>query len=158
MSGRTHLYEVGLAWTGNDGDGTTDYRSYRRDHEITAAGKATLAGSSDPSFRGDRTRWNPEEMLVAAIASCHMLWFLHLASDAGIVVTDYRDAPRGTMTEDEDGAGRFTGIVLHPAVSVRGDVEPAAAERLHHLAHEKCFIANSVNFPVTCEPSLRRDA
>ncbi|MDZ4738211.1 MAG: OsmC family protein [Rhodospirillaceae bacterium] len=157
MSGRTHRYEIGLNWTGNDGKGTVDYRAYRRDHEITAAGKAPLAASSDPAFRGDRTRWNPEEMLVAAIASCHMLWFLHLASDAGIVVTDYRDQPRGTMAEDEDGAGRFTEVVLHPTVIVRGDVDPTVAAQLHHTAHEKCFIANSVNFPVRCEPSLQRD-
>ncbi|MEX2199956.1 MAG: OsmC family protein [Dongiaceae bacterium] len=158
MSGRTHRYEIALDWTGNDGAGTRGYRSFRRDHEIAAPGKPTLAGSADPAFRGDRTRWNPEELLLAAVSSCHMLWFLHLASDAGIVVTGYRDAPVGTMAEEADGAGRFVGIVLHPSVTVRGVVDAATTERLHHDAHAKCFIANSVNFPVRCEPALRIEA
>ena len=163
MTGRTHRYEVALDWTGNDGAGTRDYRSYRRDHEIAAPGKPTLVGSSDPAFRGNAARWNPEELLVAAVSSCHMLWFLHLASDAGIVVTGYRDAPVGTMAEDADGAGRFVEITLHPSVRVRGDadagtVERATVERLHHEAHEKCFIANSLNFPVRCEPALQTGA
>jgi organic hydroperoxide reductase OsmC/OhrA len=158
MSGRTHRYEIALAWTGNDGAGTRDYRSYRRDHEIAAPGKPALAGSSDPAFRGDRTRWNPEELLVASVSACHMLWFLHLASDAGIVVTGYRDAPVGTMAEDAGAAGRFVEIVLHPTVTVRGDVDTATVERLHHDAHKKCFIANSLNFPVRCEPALRNGA
>lgn len=154
MTGRTHRYEIAVAWTGNDGSGTTGYRAYRRDHEIAAPGKPSIAGSSDPAFRGDPARWNPEELLVASLSACHMLWYLHLASDAGIVVIDYSDAPVGTMVETPDGGGHFSEVVLHPAVTIRGG-DAALAARLHHDAHAKCFVASSMNFPVRCEPQIR---
>ena len=154
MTGRTHRYEIAVAWTGNDGSGTTGYRAYRRDHEIAAPGKPSIAGSSDPAFRGDPARWNPEELLVASLSACHMLWYLHLASDAGIVVIDYSDAPVGTMVETPDGGGHFSEVVLHPTVTIRGG-DAALAARLHHDAHAKCFVARSMNFPVRCEPQIR---
>jgi organic hydroperoxide reductase OsmC/OhrA len=143
---REHNYSVKVIWTGNAGNGTSVYRAYQRDHEITVAGKPPIPGSSDPKFRGDSTRYNPEELLVGALSTCHMLWYLHLCADAGVVVVSYEDRAEGTMEESSDGGGRFTGVTLHPHVQVRGSVEQA--EALHQRAHEVCFIANSVNFPV----------
>jgi organic hydroperoxide reductase OsmC/OhrA len=143
---REHRYSVNVAWTGNTGKGTSDYRSYTRDHEIRVPGKPPVHGSSDPKFRGDPVRYNPEELLVAALSSCHMLWYLHLCADAGIVVVSYEDRAEGTMEESGEGAGRFVRVMLRPHVRVTESVEQA--EALHQRAHELCFIANSVNFPV----------
>jgi organic hydroperoxide reductase OsmC/OhrA len=143
---REHRYSVNVRWTGNTGQGTSDYRSYRRDHEIDVAGKPAIPGSADPKFRGDPLRYNPEELLVAALSTCHMLWYLHLCADAGIVVMSYEDRAEGTMEESSEGAGRFAGVTLRPQVRIKGSVEQA--EALHERAHELCFIANSVNFPV----------
>ena len=147
---RDHHYALALHWTGNRGTGTADYNAYGRDHELTAAGKPTLLGSADKTFRGDAARWNPEEMLVAALASCHMLSFLHVAVLNNIVVTGYTDEATGTMQTGADGSGRFTDVVLRPTVTVRADTAPDL-EALHHEAHRLCFIANSVNFPVRTE-------
>jgi organic hydroperoxide reductase OsmC/OhrA len=143
---REHRYPVNVAWTGNTGKGTFDYRSYTRDHEIRVPGKPSIHGSSDPKFRGDPVRYNPEELLVAALSSCHMLWYLHLCADAGIVVVSYEDRAEGTMEESGEGDGRFVRVMLRPHVRVTESVEQA--EALHQRAHELCFIANSVNFPV----------
>jgi organic hydroperoxide reductase OsmC/OhrA len=153
MSGRTHHYAVRLEWTGNLGSGTSGYRDYGRGHETKVPGKPILPGSSDPSFRGDRTRWNPEELLVSSLSSCHMLWYLHLCAVNGIVVTAYSDEAEGTMLENEDGSGRFASVLLRPRVSLAPGSNPDLASALHHEAHAKCFIANSVNFPVLCEPA-----
>lgn len=149
-----HRYSVTVEWTGNLGSGTADYRAYARDHEIGAAHKPSIAGSSDPAFRGDRSRWNPEELLVAALSTCHQLWYLHVAADAGIVVTAYADRAEGIVTEQSDGSGRFTHVVLRPRVTIAAGSDSDKAKALHHAAHEKCFIANSVNFPVACEPTI----
>jgi organic hydroperoxide reductase OsmC/OhrA len=151
---REHRYSVTVRWTGNLGSGTSGYSAYSRDHEIGEQGKQSIQGSSDPAFRGDRSRWNPEELLVASLSTCHMLWYLHLAADKGIVVTAYSDQPEGTMEERSDGAGRLTHVVLRPTVTIVGADNTDHANTLHHVAHEKCFIANSVNFPVTCEPKI----
>jgi organic hydroperoxide reductase OsmC/OhrA len=150
----THRYEVSVVWTGNLGEGTASYRSYRRDHEVVAPDKPVILGSSDPAFRGDPARWNPEELLVAALSQCHMLQFLHLAAVANVVVTAYHDLAEGSMVEDlRDSSGRFAEVVLRPRVTVaNADMVDRAAE-LHHRAHELCFIASSVNFPVRCEPA-----
>lgn len=145
---KQHQYAVSIAWTGNDGSGTQSYRSYRRDHEIAAAGKPPIPGSSDPAFRGDRTRYNPEELLVASLSSCHMLWYLHLCSVNGIVVLDYHDEAAGTLQEEDDGAGTFVRVVLKPRVTVAGGSDRGKALALHEEAHHLCFIARSVRFPV----------
>jgi organic hydroperoxide reductase OsmC/OhrA len=153
MSGKTHFYETAVIWTGNRGDGTASYQAYGRDHILRVSGKSDLALSSDPAFRGDGSKFSPEELFVASLASCHMLWYLHLCADAGIVVIAYEDHAEATMTETEPG--RFEAVVLHPRVILaKGD--PQAAEVLHEDAHRKCFIANSVNFPVSCEPKVIR--
>jgi organic hydroperoxide reductase OsmC/OhrA len=148
---KQHLYHTKLRWTGNTGTGTTSYRGYERAHEISVEGKPTIAGSSDPSFRGDRTKYNPEEMFLASLSSCHMLWFLHFCSEASVIVLGYTDAATGTMTETDDGNGRFSEVVLKPRVQVKEEwmIEKTAA--IHDRAHHFCFIANSVNFPVRHE-------
>ena len=157
---KQHQYAVTTVWTGNDGTGTQSYRGYRRDHEISAAGKPPIPGSSDPAFRGDRTRYNPEELLVASLSSCHMLWYLHLCADNGIVVLDYRDEAGGTMQEEPDGGGVFVRVVLKPRVRIaRGGKDSQSSERdkalaLHERAHHLCFIARSVRFPVEVVPEV----
>jgi organic hydroperoxide reductase OsmC/OhrA len=150
---QTHAYEVGVAWTGNKGEGTSAYTAYERAHEITAEGKPAIPGSSDPAFRGDKTRYNPEELLVASLSACHMLWFLHLCADAHVVVTAYADKASGTMKLTADGGGHFTEVTLKPAVTIKEGCDPRLAEELHHRAHHLCFIANSMNFPVGVEPT-----
>ena len=151
MSG-AHRYEIAVTWTGNRGAGTAGYRQYDRAHTIQAEGKAAIAGSADPIFRGDPACYNPEELLVASLAACHMLWYLHLCADAGVVVTAYCDTAEGAMQIDADGGGRFVEVVLRPRVTVTDGSAIATAERLHAEASAKCFIANSVRFPVRHEP------
>jgi organic hydroperoxide reductase OsmC/OhrA len=151
---RRHQYEVTVTWTGNSGTGTSGYRNYERAHEISALGKSTVAGSSDPTFRGDRTRWNPEELLVASLSACHKLWYLHLCAEAGVVVDTYVDKAIGVMEESADGSGQFVEVTLRPRVVLAPGSDKAKAESLHHQAHSKCFIARSVNFPVLCEPVI----
>ena len=152
---KQHLYSVNVRWTGNLGNGTADYRAYKRDHEISAQGKPPVLASSDPAFRGDGSRYNPEDLLVASLSACHMLWYLHLCADAGIVVTRYQDEAKGTMVETEDGGGHFTQVTLQPAVTVAAGADARVALQLHEKAHHHCFIASSVNFPVLCEPSIK---
>jgi organic hydroperoxide reductase OsmC/OhrA len=150
---RMHRYAVRVTWTGNRGTGTSGYRDYARDHEVTADRKPALAGSSDAAFRGDPERWNPEELLVAALSQCHLLAYLHLCAVAGIVVTAYADAAEGRMAEHPDGSGEFTEVVLRPEVVLADPGRTAEAAALHERAHDICFIARSVNFPVRCEPA-----
>ena len=151
MTGNPHRYHCTLAWTGNRGTGTSGYRDYDRSFDLGAEGKPTVHGSADPTFRGDRMRWNPEEQLLGALSSCHMLSYLHVCADAGIVVLRYSDAAVGTMDLDPTGSGRFTAVILRPHVTITPENDAETARILHGLAHEKCFIANSVSFPVRCE-------
>jgi len=152
---RTHRYELTLAWQGNRGTGTSASRAYDRTHEVSAPGKPPIPGSSDPAFRGEPDRWNPEELLVAALAQCHLLWFLDLSTRVGVVVTDYSDAPLGTMTEDDAGAGQFTEVRLRPQVCVAQEAMVDRAQALHADVGQYCFIARSVAFPVRLEPTTR---
>ncbi|GMV10142.1 MAG TPA: OsmC family protein [Gemmatimonadaceae bacterium] len=147
-----HRYTVDVAWTGNLGTGTATYRGYSRAHQLSAPGKAPIAGSSDPMFRGDAARYSPEELLVGALSACHMLWFLHLCADSGVVLESYRDAAEGTMVLAADGGGHFTEVTLHPDCTYRDPVDPELIRRLHDRAHALCFIASSMNFPVRVEP------
>jgi organic hydroperoxide reductase OsmC/OhrA len=145
---------MSLTWTGNNGTGTSAYTAYRRDHEVTSDRKpAPLLLSSDPAFRGDPSRFSPEELLVASLSSCHMLWALHLCAAAGIVVTAYSDSPEGTMIENSDGSGEFTSVTLRPHVVLADPARAAELKDIHHRAHEVCFISRSVNFPVQVEPA-----
>ncbi len=158
MHGPEQHYTTHLAWTGNRGTGTSGYRDYDRSYDLSAEGKPPLQGSSDPTFRGDRTRWNPEEMLLSALSSCHMLAYLHLCADAGVVVLRYEDRATAAMELSPDGSGRFTSVTLRPEVQIARENSATTAENLHERAHQMCFIANSVNFPVRCEATVVHDA
>lgn len=150
---KEHHYAVQLRWTGNlNNEGTRSYQAYSRNHLLSAKAKPDIPASSDPAFRGDPGRYNPEELLVMSLASCHMLWFLHLCASAGIVVAAYTDAATGRMEEAPDGSGRFTEVVLHPEITLHPPVDKARLAPLQAEAHQKCFIANSCNFPVRVEP------
>ncbi|QKZ14968.1 OsmC family protein [Spirosoma sp. KUDC1026] len=149
---KEHQYTVTTNWTGNTGTGTRSYQSYERNYVVSVENKPAIPGSSDPSFRGDRTRYNPEELLVASLSTCHMLWYLHLCAEAGVVVTDCVDKATGIMIETPDGSGRFTEVTLHPTVTVADASMIAQANALHEPANRKCFIANSCNFPVHHQP------
>ncbi|MFS0703005.1 OsmC family protein [Cellulomonas sp. 179-A 9B4 NHS] len=156
-----HTYTVDLRWTGAGAAGTASYTSYGREHTLSAPGKPPVPGSSDPAFRGDAALWSPEELLVGALAQCHMLWFLHLAAQRGVVVVGYADHPTGAMRVEAAGHGQFTEVVLRPQVRVLagtalpdgGPVTDAVLAEVHRAAHEHCFIARSVNFPVRQEPA-----
>lgn len=149
---KAHQYNLALEWTGNKGTGTSAYKAYDRAYTISIDQKPDLHGSSDPNFNGDPTRYNPEELLVASISSCHMLWYLHLCAEAGVIVTHYTDKATGTMTETANGGGHFTNVTLFPVVTVANKAMIDKANQLHQKANEFCFIANSVNFPVKHEP------
>jgi organic hydroperoxide reductase OsmC/OhrA len=154
MSGRDHHYKVRTIWTGNRGSGTSGYRDYDRAHIVQITGKPDLLMSSDPNFRGEATRHNPEDLFVASLSSCHMLWYLHVAAVAGLIVTEYVDEAEGHMQLRADGGGAFVLVRLRPRVTISGDFDATRAAGLHHEAHEKCFVANSVNFPVEVEPQI----
>ncbi|MCF3109740.1 OsmC family protein [Niabella sp. CC-SYL272] len=154
MTHHEHHYQVTVTWTGNLGRGTAGYHAYSRNHKIRAADKPEIPGSSDPAFRGDAERYNPEELFLSSLSACHMLWYLHLCAEAGIEVTDYTDAARGNMQTDPVGSGRFTGVVLYPVVTITNGAKSRLALELHQRAHQYCFIANSVNFPVTHQPEI----
>ncbi len=148
-----HRYAVDVEWTGNRGSGTSGYKDYGRDHLVRAEGNPELLGSADRAFYGDAERWNPEELLVAALSECHMLSYLHVAVMNGVVVESYTDAATGTMHSTADGGGAFVEVVLRPVVTISAG-DPAAALDLHHQASRLCFIASSVNFPVRHEPRI----
>ena len=149
---KDHTYAIDLVWTGNRGGGTADYTSYDRTHELHVSGKPVLHGSADPVFRGNTDRHNPEELLVAALSACHLLTYLHMCAEAGIVVTAYEDHATGVMKQEGIG-GRFTDALLRPRVTIAAGDE-TLAHALHERAHGACYIASSVNFPVRCEPVI----
>lgn len=146
--GKLHNYMATLSWKGNLGKGTLDYNAYSRDHAIEIAGKATLHGSSDVAFRGDKSKVTPEDLLVSSLSACHMLWYLHLCAINGVVVTEYIDRALGEMVENPDGSGQFNRVTLHPHVTVTEFSMVEKAKTLHKNAHDMCFIARSVNFPI----------
>lgn len=151
---KQHAYQTELEWIGNTGHGTRSYGSYRRDHVIRVNGKPPIPGSSDPSFRGDKSRYNPEELLVASLSSCHMLWYLHLCAVNNITVLEYRDTAEGLMRENQDGSGEFVSVTLKPRVRIAEADKTAEADDLHHKAHSLCFISRSVKFPVGILPAV----
>ncbi|WP_380169582.1 OsmC family protein [Jannaschia sp. R86511] len=151
---RSHAYGLTAVWTGNTGTGTSGYRDYARSVDVTADGVPDLALSADRAFRGDRTRWNPELLLLAALSECHLLSYLHVCVEAGVVVTAYRDTASGTMVQDTAGGGRFTEALLRPRVTVTQPGMVEAATVAHAEASRRCFIAASVAFPVRHEPQV----
>ena len=152
---KQHSYKATIQWTGNKGTGTDGYSNYERSHQITIDEKREIFCSSDPAFRGDKTKHNPEELLLSSLSSCHMLWYLHLCAEAGIIVTDYTDTATGTMVETSNGGGKFTEVILNPIVTVAEEQMITKATALHKKANELCFIANSVNFPVRHHPNIK---
>jgi organic hydroperoxide reductase OsmC/OhrA len=154
VANKQHTYSIRLDWTGNQGSGTSSYGAYSRAHEITAPGKAAIAGSSDPIFRGDPARWNPEELVLAALAACHQLWYLHLCADAGVTVQAYSDNPCGLVIERPDGAGQFEAVTLRPHARLAGGSNEELARRLHDAAAEKCAVARSMAFKVNHAPTF----
>lgn len=154
MPGARHSYEARIVWTGNLGEGTSGYRAYARRNEVRGPARPVIPGSADPAFRGDADRWDPERLLVASLSQCHMLSYLHQCADAGVVVIAYEDHAVGTMVQDADGGGRFTEVVLRPAVTVADESMLEPARGLHERAHELCFIASSVSFPVRHQPTV----
>jgi organic hydroperoxide reductase OsmC/OhrA len=154
MQGRHH-YKTTVQWTGNTGTGTDSYLNYERSHQIIIENKSDISGSSDPSFRGDKTKHNPEDFLVSSLSACHMLTYLHLCSVAGVIVTDYIDNATGTMVDTLNGGGKFTEVILNPIVTVSEQHMLNKANELHKKANELCFIANSVSFPVKHNPSSK---
>lgn len=146
---KNHKYAIDLSWTGNLGEGTRRYNAYERSFKIGNPQKnQEIEGSSDPAFLGDPTKFNPEEMLVASISSCHMLWYLHLCAINGIEVINYRDSSIGNMMENEDGSGQFTEVELRPQITLASKSMQKKANELHKTAHKKCFIARSCNFEI----------
>lgn len=149
-----HEYRVSLEWTGNRGTGTDSYRSYGRDHIVSSPGLPDLPGTADPTFHGDKDRWNPEQLLLAALSQCHMLSYLHIAVNNGLKVIGYTDTAQGTLRLNADNSGEFTQVVLMPAVRLADESQRELANSLHEQANKVCFIARSVNFPVLHEPVL----
>lgn len=152
---KVHTYKAHTHWVGNQGEGTRDYKAYSRNHRIEINNKPDLLCSSDPSFRGDPSRHNPEELLVASLSGCHMLWYLHLCAANGVIVVGYLDKAHGVMQENADGSGQFNEVVLSPEVIVRDEAMVEKANLLHGEANKMCFIARSVRFPVHHRPTIR---
>jgi len=149
----SHAYHTTLIWTGNQGDGTKTYKSYVRSYDVQIEGKPVLHGSADPNYLGDASLHNPEDLLVASLSACHMLWYLHLCASNKIVLQSYQDEAEGTMQTNKDGSGEFKEVVLRPKIVLsEGDIDKA--RDLHGKAHDLCFISRSVNFPVRCEPEI----
>ncbi|WP_456269187.1 OsmC family protein [Kushneria sp. AK178] len=153
MAGQQHHYRVTVQWQGSRDTGTTGYRDYGREHQLSAPGKAPIDGSADPAFLGDSDRWNPEELLLGSLSACHKLWYLHLCAEAGVVVLAYEDHAEGEM---DAALGRFTRVILRPHITLSRDSSEQRAHALHDRAHDKCFIAASVNFEVNCQPTFAR--
>ncbi|MDC8106920.1 OsmC family protein [Chryseobacterium sp. B21-037] len=152
---KEHHYSTSIEWTGNKGTGTSGYRNYDRSYTISIENKITIDGSSDPAFRGDKTKHNPEELFLASLSSCHMLWYLHFCSEAGVILTEYTDKATGIMAETANGSGHFTEVTLHPEIIVTDESMIEKAVELHQKANECCFIANSVNFKVKHSPTVQ---
>lgn len=151
---KIHYYQTTVSWTGNLGAGTRDYKSYSRNHDISMIGKPPIRGSSDPAFRGDKSRYSPEDLLVSSLSGCHMLWYLHLCAMNGILVLDYIDNASGEMMENRDGSGQFAKVTLRPRATITEHAMVEKAKALHDDAHKMCFIARSVNFPIQHFPEV----
>lgn len=155
---KQHSFKSRIAWTGNRGVGTRDYRAYDRSWVIESPGQQVVECSNDPLLGGDPARPNPEDLLISALAACHMLWYLHLASNARIVVHRYVDEPVGLGETSPNGAGRFLRATLRPTIHVAAGTDLVRADAIHHEIHQYCFIARSVNFPVSYEATYVEDS
>ena len=155
MNAKTHDYTTTVRWTGNEGQGTRTYKGYQRTWDIAVPGKPVVSCSNDPLLGGDPTKMNPEDLLLSALAACHMLWYLHLASTSGIQVESYEDTPLGHGESLPDGSGRFLSATLRPQIAVAEGADLERARAIHGEIHRYCYIARSVNFPVNCDPTFQ---
>jgi organic hydroperoxide reductase OsmC/OhrA len=153
MINKDHHYTVAVEWTGNNGLGTENYEVYGRSHTVQVEGKPLIECSSDTPFRGDAGKHNPEDFFVSSLATCHMLWYLHLCAENDIVVHTYKDIAEGTLVVADNAPGHFATVVLNPEVGVAEQWMITKANELHAEAHKKCFIANSCNFPIIIKPN-----
>ncbi|MEO9511432.1 MAG: OsmC family protein [Flavobacteriaceae bacterium] len=152
---KKHNYKIKVEWTGNEGKGTQNYKLYTRNHKISAAGKYdAINGSSDPSFLGDRSKYNPEDLFLSSLSACHMLWYLHLCSVNKIVVIEYTDNATGILEETSDGSGKFSKVTLNPIIKITNSDNIQRANELHAEANKMCFIANSCNFKIGHNPMI----
>ena len=151
---KLHNYKSLLTWTGNLGKGTENYQAYDRSYSLQVSNKPIIQGSSDPAFRGDASKYNPEELFLFSLSSCHMLWYLHLCATEKIVVLEYEDQAEGIMMEEKNGSGRFTQVILKPKVKITDLSQKELALQLHHKANQMCFIANSCNFQINHEAHI----
>lgn len=151
---KIHSYDLQLTWTGNRGAGTYEYTAYDRKFTLSAINKPDILGSADPAFRGNKDRYNPEELMISSIASCHMLWYLHLAAANNLVIMDYKDNPSGTIEVKEFGLGRFIEVTLRPTVIIHNEDQSDLAVKLHDESHNKCIIADSFKFDIHIEPKI----
>ena len=149
MAHPQHEYVSSIRWTGNRGPGNKEYRGYDRTWDIVTPGKPVINCSNDPMLGGNPALPNPEDLLLSCLSSCHMLWYLHLACTSGVVVLGYEDSSLGIGETEKSGAGRFVSAVLRPKILLAPGSDPQVADAIHHRIHEYCFIARSVNFPVT---------
>jgi organic hydroperoxide reductase OsmC/OhrA len=148
MSQPIHAYASRIVWEGNLGQGTSGYDRYSRTHRVIVDGKPDLLGSADQSFRGERDKHNPEELFLASIAACHMLFYLSLCARQQIAVVAYEDEVTGTLQREPNGGGKFLDITLHPKVTIARAPDRDRARALHATAHRLCFIANSCATPI----------
>ena len=158
MNSASHEYVANIVWTGNTGRGTSSYKSYDRNWQIVTPHKAIIECSNDPLLGGDPTKHNPEDLLVASIASCHMLWYLHLCAVAGVNVISYHDTPLALGELERSGAGRFTSITLRPQIEITAESDENKALSIHGDIHQYCFIARSLNFPVNFQPKITKNS
>lgn len=156
---KSHHYQVKVEWNGNQGSGTEHYKSYSRDHTISAARKYdSILASSDPSFLGNPSKYNPEDLFLSSLSACHMLWYLHLCSVHDVIVIEYSDRATGIMKEGQEGGGGFTEVTLNPKVKVTDSNMITKANELHQEANRMCFIANSCNFKIGHNPTTVANA
>jgi len=145
-----------IQWTGNTGTGTSSYQGYLRTWDIAVPGKPIVHCSNDPHLGGDPSLMNPEDLLLSAVSACHMLWYLHFASENNVVVESYIDKPKGLGETERSGRGRFLSIELSPSITLANDADLQLAESLHERVHDYCFIARSLSCPVYCRPQISR--
>ena len=148
-----HRFECRLVWTGATKGGTTTYDAYSRECRVDFPGKPSMRASAAAAFRGDPSLVDPEDLLVASLSICHFLSYVALCARGGVNVIAYEDEASGTMSRFDRGF-HFTDVLLKPRVTIAAGSDPEKARELHKKAHEECFIANSVNFPVRNEPVI----
>lgn len=149
-----HLFKATLNWSSNKKQEETISKFYNKSHQIKIEGKPVLDISAAKAFKGDPSLYNPEDLLLSSLVSCHMMSYLYVCSQNGIEVLEYSDNAEATLEVSPDGSGRFTEVRLKPKVKISNPDKVELALELHTKANKLCFIANSCNFPVLHEASF----